>query len=392
MVRHSETARWRGIPEATRRDRLHRALALGVVVAVALGAAGCDGPRRAALPSPVAALTTPADSPPPRVAMAPVPLMAQGDFDALEDSLLDRRPLEELAAVYAALSEGADPASRREDALLLQRHAILLAGGRGGRDWIAQATRLGDALNRAAPDDPHTLYLNGWLKRIILQSDAGGRGMIVADFNLIAAEQVLDDWGRLLAVAPDYDGPRDHDGPAIAEDLAQLRAGLAAYRAGAPGDDAEASPPLARVGSSRDLIDHEQLTAFEGMGLAARRGLCRDRHDQLLTGGTSPAGARLDLACALLEADGRGGPTPEADPEGRIARALASGALEAEAARRLPVGALDRALDAIARLVAAASFDACRVRADVLGRVTADTPERAWVLETLDDLGVPACP
>lgn len=324
--------------------------------------------------------------------MAPVSLATQGDFDALEDSLLDRRPLEELAAIYAALAEGAEPGARREDALLLQRHAILLAGGRGGRDWVARATRIGDTLNGAAPNDPHTLYLNGWLKRLILQSDGGGRRMIVADFNVIAAEQVLEDWGRLLELAPDYDGPREHDGPAIAEDLAQLRAGLSTYRARAPGDRGEATPPVARLGSSRDLIDHEQLTTFEGMGLAMRRGVCRDRHDQQLVGGTSAAGARLDLACALLEADGRGGPRPEADPEGRIARALASGELEAEAATRLSVGAIDRALNAVARLVPVASFDACRVRGEVLGRVTPETPEWDWISATLDDLGVPACP
>ena len=325
-----------------------------VLVLVPLVAA-CDGgwPPAPTLDEP---LTAQATAPATTIPLAPYRLETQADFDALEGSWKNRRALADLVDVYTALAEAADPAARPADALLLQRLAILLIRTRPTAAWVTLATRIADRLNRVAPNSPHTRYLDGFIKRVLLQATASERALIVSEYNKQAPEAVIADWSHLLAAAPAYDGPGDHDGAAIRADLEALAQGLAAFRAGAAAASA-AAVVTARPATTGEAAALADLAAFEASADTSRRVLCRDRVGAERVGGPSAAEARIDALCALAD------------------------------------GQTDEAVAALGRLLAAGA-DACalapRVRATVVG--PPDAPGRATLEADLKRLGLDRCP
>jgi len=278
-----------------------------VVIALAIGLAGCEIDHRAVdgLSEP---LHTPSRAPAATVPLVAHSLITQADHDALEDRVRPNRNPGEVVAIYETLTAEVDALDDDADVLALQRLAILLTASRGGRGWVERATRIGDRLTRERPEHPHTLYLNGYLKRLILQSGAGERALLVAEVNREAAVQVLEDWGRLLEVAPDYQGPRGHDAVAIRADLERLRRGLTAFdaqQAAAPEGPPEPAPPRpsARELTGDELQAHIDLLAFESGSDPQRRVLCRDRVSAERVGGPTVTEARIDLRCALFAGD-----------------------------------------------------------------------------------------
>jgi len=228
---------------------------------------------------------------PAQTAVAPVPLVplelkTQADYDALEDRWLVRRERADLVAVlqaYAAAQATPDP-------LLLQRIAVLLADEVGIDDDALRITlEAGTKLRDAAPQSAHTAWLNGWvLWQFLARSgfgalDASGRDV---------AQAIVKEWSNLLAIAPDYVGPRKHDTAEVRRDLARLQAALAEGAAARP--VVATAPP--RLATAAELEAIAALARFEDASANARRSMCGDwlTHDVATA---SAAEVRIVAAC-----------------------------------------------------------------------------------------------
>lgn len=245
------------------------ALVVGLLVAVS--PAGCD-------PAPPEPTTTrdlrvrPADPEAPTIPLAVETLETQADFDALEDRLGGRMSLDTLVAVLAQLADDADPAARPEDALLLQRLAILQLRAREGSSRLREAFEVADELRRAAPDNPHGLYLLAHVASLVLQPAADGSYELDAGRRDVAV-RLGEHWTRLLEVDPDYVGPNGLGAEDIRADLEALNAALEAQEVerSAPG-----APPAGRGADPAVSEARRVLLDFAAANRGNRATLCRD--------------------------------------------------------------------------------------------------------------------
>ncbi|MCA9514102.1 MAG: hypothetical protein KC635_04100 [Myxococcales bacterium] len=334
--------------------RLRRALLLAWTLPPLIGSAACDLEQRTA-PSVAVPLTAREPGPVATTALAPVPLATQADYDALEASWEGRRDPSGLLSVYAGIAKARDEAKLPADPLLLQRIAVMLSSSRGQDDWVKGATDIGDRLGKEAPENPHTRYLQGFLKRIILLAGAGDRQLVITGFNRVAAEQVIRDWGELVRLFPDYVGPHGHTGAQIREDIATLARGLAAFDARAKASDEDAgTPTAARPAAPEELKAMGDVAAFETGNAVERRVMCRDRAGAKRVGGPSASEKRVDFLCAI------------------------------------EIGTLAEAAERLAALVAAdPATDACGEAGRLLGRYVGKSEERA--VAALRERGLERC-
>jgi len=288
-------------------------------------------------PPPPAATTidlgAPTATPLTRIPLVPVALATQADFDALEDGWLPRRDAGDLVAALSALAD----AQSAPDPLLLQRIAVLLgdnvtSDGRGIQPLLDASARLRDR----APDDPHTLWLAGYVLYESLtrrgRLDIGGEGRALA-------EVIVSEWDKLRARAPNYVGPRGWTMARVRAALERVKAGLAEAAAAAP-----TAPAVApRAATPAELVALSQLESFRMSNEGERRGICRDWRKRPASAQPTAAELRMDLGCAIEE------------------------------------GAPKRALEVIGALAASdrAAFDACGALAQLADRVTPKALEAA---------------
>ncbi|MCC6621024.1 MAG: hypothetical protein IT385_07200 [Deltaproteobacteria bacterium] len=238
-------------------------------------------------------LGRPSMAPLERIPLVPLRLSTQAELDALEDSWLPRRDAADLVAALQALAAAQD----KPEPILLQRIAVLLGDdvgqdGRGIQPVLAVSARL----RELAPDDPHTLWLGGW----VLFESLTRRGRIEVDGDGRALADVLvEQWSKLLAAAPDYVGPRGWDAARVASGLARVRAALAEAAQPAP---AAAGQP-ARLATAPELAALDALERFRGANEGNRRGVCRDWRGREPVAQPSTAELRMDLQCAVHAGD-----------------------------------------------------------------------------------------
>ncbi len=268
-----------------------------VALCLSFGAACADEHRPPLSPEHVR-LDQPRSAPLPTTALAPVALTTQADFDALERSILTRRRPDVLIDAYTALAEGAEPAERDADALLLQRLAILLIDSRGGR--LTQGLEVAERLHRSAPASPHNHYLQAYIRRTLLLGAAGPDALVVERPHKEVAALVAGQFDKLLSAQPDYVGPREHTAETIRGTLAKLRTATKASERPAPAADEPEPPTPLTAGEIRGLVD---LRGFQGATDSERKILCRDRRDEKKLGGPSIAERRADLACFTFLGD-----------------------------------------------------------------------------------------
>lgn len=253
-------------------------------------------------------LTVPSTQPSPRIPLAPLALKTQADFDALEDRYVGRRDTAPLLAAFERLGAAAKPGERPEDALLLMRLAVLYRDqDQADRDdtpsgYLQKALAVGTRLRAEAPTSPHTLYLQGYIPFAFLGGSVESAMLITPDTREFASA-CRDQWQQLLAVAPDYDGPRTIDHARIKAVVAALDIALAQHDKAAPATPA--APPVPAVVASRAEVEAmNQLTRFETSPDGDRKTQCRDwdagRAAAKADAPRSLLELELDLACATF--------------------------------------------------------------------------------------------
>ncbi len=269
-------------------------------LAALLTLAACgDDPRLA--PSLARDLSVPPSGAPPVLPLADAPLATQADFDALEEKLLARMPVEEVVGIYEQLAETADVAARPADALLLQRLAMLhLRAGGGGTSRLHQAFAVADTLREAQPGSPHALYLVAHITNLILRADTDNAFHLDAKRRDVAV-RLKEHWAALLATAPDYIGPDGRAAADVRADLAALTAALDALPAAEPETAPPPTAPAASAALSPSAVQgRSDLYVFEAGSRGDRLSLCRDR--DLTDATTGVPGQWFALRCGILMA------------------------------------------------------------------------------------------
>lgn len=235
--------------------------------------------------------------------LAPVSLATQADFDAFEDDYIGRTPIQTLVSLYDTLSQGAEPATREADAILLQRLTLLHLRAAERAERLQAAFAVADRLNSAAPDSPHTIWLLAHVKRILLMSGSRDNTFRLTERTRDIAERLRADWERLLKVAPRYVGPGGEGAEEVARELASLQAALAAEPSSGSAEGSKA-----REMSAIEVTAREQLWAFERGTEGDRTLACRDwaeakrgEKDAEVIGLESGVVRFLDLTCAIHE-------------------------------------------------------------------------------------------
>ena len=281
-----------------------RVIIFALVAAMALSACG-DDPRLA--PSLTRDLSVPPSGAAPVLPLADASLRTQADFDALEDRLLARMPVEAVLAIYEQVAETADLTARPADALLLQRLAMLhLRAGTGGTSRLHQAFEVADRLREASPGSPHALYLVAHISHLILRAGADNAFHLDAKRRDVAV-RLQEHWAALLAAAPGYVGPAGRTADDLRADLAALSAALEALPAAAAPDtptlervDGEAPAESASRLSPAAVQARADLYVFESGSRGDRLSLCRDRDLTDVT--TGIPGRWFAMRCGILMA------------------------------------------------------------------------------------------
>jgi hypothetical protein len=274
-------------------------------------AAGCGKETRLA-PSLARDLTRPpGGAEAPAIPLAVEPLRTQADFDRFEERHLGRLPRETLIDVYARLAESAEPGKRPEDALLLQRLALLrLGSGGAGSDRFQDAFRVADRLRSEAPESPHTAWLLGRITGLVLRPLPDGT-FELSPASRDVAEKLRDHWRWLLRADPDYTGPGGESTADVQRQLEALEAALAALPPADPAAPVPAAPSLGpspgAPASEAVVRAHADLARFERGDGAQRRAVCRERAEDAPPPASTVAEHWLDLRCAALFADAERG-------------------------------------------------------------------------------------
>lgn len=240
----------------------------------------------------------PAGSEAPSVPLSVLPLETQRDFDAFEERHLGRLSRDTLVAVYTRLAAGADPASRSEDALLLQRLALLHLAGGGAGERLQAAFAQADRLREAAPSSPHTLFLLGHITSLVLRPHPDGT-YEVGPSNRDVAEKLRAHWKALLATDADYAGPNGLAAADVRRDLATLEAALSVPDAAAAVPE-DAPPPAGKPAGEAVAKALAALHRFETGDGAVRRTTCRDHFEEDPPAPSTAAEHWLALRCAAL--------------------------------------------------------------------------------------------
>ncbi|MFO0744069.1 MAG: hypothetical protein U1F43_00145 [Myxococcota bacterium] len=247
----------------------------------------CTDPPPAA--STATSLAMPARAPEARVPLVPVRLATQADYDALEARWSERRGAAELIDTLKALAAAQTP----PDLLLLQRIAVLVSDDIGrDRSALDAALEAGTKLRDRAPDDPHTLWFNGWVLwkfltvgDVLAVDDPSARDL---------ANATIQQWKSLLAKAPDYVGPRKHDAAHVRAAIARIEAALAE-----PAAPASAAGPM-RAAAGPEIEALALLARYAASPDGTRRGICRDWAEREPVANPSSAELRVTLACDTL--------------------------------------------------------------------------------------------
>ena len=222
-------------------------------------------------------LTRPTQTHAPTIPMAPQRLDTQADFDGLEKRLLGRMSLDSYVAILAKLAEAADPGVHARDALLLQRLALAHLRSGAGPDGMQGAFQVADRLRTEAPTSPHSHYLLSHITHLILRQDADHAFHLVEGRRDVA-DRLVQHWGRLLKLAPDYVGPYGRTAKEIRADLAAIQAALGALPA--PDTTAGASPPSVDTPSPGEVVAaRRDWVQWTGGTDVDRLTLCRDREE-----------------------------------------------------------------------------------------------------------------
>lgn len=191
------------------------------VVPMALGFVIC---ACADHPSPIQTaieLARPSGEPMPLVALAPLDVSSQTAIDLLEASWSGRSATDALADALQALA-AEHPAS---EPLLLQRVAMLrLEGASGAQQGFDRAVEVGRVLRKLAPENPETLYLEGWIPWTLLGTRT--TPMRPADMRTFV-QSLVSRWGTLIDRFPNYKGPHGVDAADIAGQVQHFKAVLA---------------------------------------------------------------------------------------------------------------------------------------------------------------------
>ncbi len=281
---------------------------LAPALAAAASLAACDDLRPL---RPLAVdLTVPVHQTPDTQPLAPVDLASQAGLDAFEARWLPRPGAAALADFLDALAspaEGNRPSRGLVNPLLLQRVALLRADVAALRgDGLEGVIRAGTRLREAAPGAPDTLFVEGYIPwRFLRAVDDAERPLTLSAELVPFAESVRERWTQLLALKPDYRGPRDRDAAWLRQAVASLDAALAA-RAATPAPPPAASPtsqPAVTALGPSSLAAVEALARFEAAPDGERRSLCASWQEHLGTPedrAASPDAAALALRCASL--------------------------------------------------------------------------------------------
>lgn len=283
------------------------AFALGLVLIAGSACTGCSSDRRSG-PTVARDLTTTSSRQPFNVPLAPRVLATQQDFDRFEAELLplslgSRQQLARLQLVdnvYSALAEGAEPGKHAADAILLQRLALVrYRVGREG-DRFPSMLKVVDQLRPAAPESPHTLFMLGEIRRLMLPSRSDG-SFLMSETSLPWGKGLSEEWHKLLAVAPDYQGPSGRNAEALRRVLQRLDAAIAQFEASAA---KPASPTVDGAGSGIAVAPgvaaaREDLWRFEAADEGQRIGVCRDRAKRGIAPGDSALEISADIVCSI---------------------------------------------------------------------------------------------
>ncbi|MFT7583324.1 MAG: hypothetical protein ACI9MR_005011 [Myxococcota bacterium] len=273
--------------------------AVGFAVIV-MGSAACQDARPTGV-MPSASLAQRTHLPASTTPLTPVSLTSQAEFDALETRVLGRRRVETLLAVYEALVGDLEPPTAAK-ALAIQRMIRLKVDAGSERRLLSEGLEQSRRFTLAQPDQPHAVYLEGYIRRKLLISDGGTSALLVNPSTLDAAQQVVVQWERLLVLAPDYIGPDGHDAKAIRADVDRLSAAVAQLKATPESVLANAVPRVAPT-DEIETMAWGLLGEFEAGNTGVRRIACREWKNGKRGGSASTASITLDLQCALQAAD-----------------------------------------------------------------------------------------
>jgi hypothetical protein len=266
---------------------------------VALGSAsvaGCVDQRAQAPPTVELSLEDGEPVVPPTIPMARAKLATHQEYDRLEKDLLVRMTPEDLVPIYRELARDADPASSKEDVLLLQRLALLHLRSQTGNLRLQDAFSVADRLRQAVPDDPDTLYLLANITQLLVGRHPDGTYRVESRRRDVA-ERLVQSWRSLLERDADYRGPHGDDAARIRKDLETLEVALKAKPAEAP---ISAPSPTATDEDPATREVQRLLGAFSTGTDVQRASLCRDW--DLEREGKLPAGEAArwaDLHCGF---------------------------------------------------------------------------------------------
>ena len=273
-----------------------------IILAIALGACA---ERKIPVPTLSQDLSVAAQGQAPSIPLAPVKLKTQADFDAFEMKSVGVLGIDGLVAVLRSLAQGAEPAERPEDALLLLRLALLELRAESQDNNLQRAIAIAEQLNEEAPESPHTTFLAVTISGILLRKSADDTFELNAR-TADVARRLQEHLISLLSRAPDYDGPGKLDAKKLRTELAALSGALRDLDAPAPKSSEASVPPAVRandglVAARRELTRYERGTDVE------RVTLCRDQVVDGFPALEHPVGQWLLLRCAVtLKLEERG--------------------------------------------------------------------------------------
>ena len=163
-----------------------------------------------------------------------VSLKTHADFDEFESRVLSKMNLKNALELYEALADRNRAGDARHDALLLSRRVLFIfeVANRASENEAQSASirkglELKGQLTKDFPNDPHTLYAEGYVLLRLYQiygthyrssSQASG----AEDIGKQSARQLKKIWNKLLTIAPEYKGPRNFNADRIRKELDRL--------------------------------------------------------------------------------------------------------------------------------------------------------------------------
>lgn len=195
-----------------------------------------------------------ASAPDRAAALAAVELSSHAAFDALEDELEQRGGLSSLLPVYEALAE------QRPADVLLRVRSVLLLLRMGGQGRVQKAIPLVDGLRTDHPNHPDVVFALGAIKRLVI-FDPISKALFAGPQQNEIAQRLLEDWRRLLELAPGYAGPHGEDATAIRAQIAALETLL--QESPAPSLPSSEEPPVQAMAGVLAYLDARERFSAE---------------------------------------------------------------------------------------------------------------------------------